>query len=107
MGEKRFLGVCICQNSLLLRSLEASIGCYIQTSWWSLFREKWLWVCVLVVFLFCFVFQDRVSLCNSPDCPGTCYVVQIGVKLMEICLPLSPKCWEYIKGHVPPCRTRF
>ena len=44
--------------------------------------------------LFCFVFQDRVSLCNSV-CPGTCFVGQAGPKLTEIHLPLPPKYWDY------------
>ena len=36
------------------------------------------------LFVSCFVFQDRVSLC-SPGCPGS---------HSEICLPLPPKCWD-------------
>jgi hypothetical protein len=38
--------------------------------------------------------QDRVSLCNSPGCPGTCYVDQTGLELTEIPLPLPPECWD-------------
>ena len=41
--------------------------------------------------LFCFVFEDRVSLC-SPGCFGTQSVDQAGLKLTEI--PLPPKCWD-------------
>jgi hypothetical protein len=53
----------------------------------------------LVVFIFVFGwlvhldFWDRVSLC-SPGCPGTHSVVQTGLKLTEILLPLLPRCWD-------------
>jgi hypothetical protein len=30
-----------------------------------------------------FVFQERVSLCNSPGCPGTHFVDQVGHKLTK------------------------
>ena len=33
-----------------------------------------------VFWVFCFVFQDRVSLC-SPGCPGTHFVDQAGLEL--------------------------
>ena len=47
---------------------------------------------ILFVCLFCF--PDRVSLCNSPGCPGTSSVDQAGLELTEICLPLPPECWN-------------
>ena len=31
------------------------------------------------------VSQDRVSLCNSPSCPGTLFGDQAGLKLAEVC----------------------
>jgi hypothetical protein len=46
----------------------------------------------LFVCLFCFVFQDRVSL-YSPGCPGTHFVDQAGLK-PEIRPPLPPECWD-------------
>jgi hypothetical protein len=36
----------------------------------------------IVIFLFCFVFRDRVSLC-SPGCPGTHSVDQAGLELRK------------------------
>ena len=39
-------------------------------------------------------FQDRVSLCNSPDCPRTHFVNQDSLELREICLFLLPECWD-------------
>jgi hypothetical protein len=47
-------------------------------------------VCLLVCL---FVFQDWVSQC-SPGSPGTHSVDQAGLELIEICLPLPPKCWD-------------
>jgi hypothetical protein len=49
---------------------------------------------VVVVFVvgfvfFCFVFQDRVSLCG-PGCPRTCSVSQAGLKLKN---PLASASW--------------
>ena len=38
------------------------------------------------------VFQDRVSLCNSPGCPGTHSVDHTDLELTDICLFLPPKC---------------
>uniref|UniRef100_A0A8C8W738 SKP1 component POZ domain-containing protein n=1 Tax=Peromyscus maniculatus bairdii TaxID=230844 RepID=A0A8C8W738_PERMB len=38
--------------------------------------------------------EQSVSLFNSPGCPGTPFVDQAGLELSEICLPLSPKCWD-------------
>ena len=40
------------------------------------------------------VFQDRVSLCNSPESPGTHFVDQAGIDLTEICLLLLSEFWE-------------
>jgi hypothetical protein len=31
-------------------------------------------VCFVVVFVWLVGFGNRVSLCNSPSCPGTCFV---------------------------------
>ena len=45
--------------------------------------------CDLVIFVF--VFQDRVSLSNSPGCPGAHHVGQAGLQLTEIHLPLLPE----------------
>jgi hypothetical protein len=50
------------------------------------------WLVHLFCFvLLCFVFENRVSLCNSPDCPGTCSLDQAGLELTEISWPLPPK----------------
>jgi hypothetical protein len=40
-------------------------------------KSSWCFV------LFCFVFQDRVSLC-SPGCPGTHFVDQAGLELRNL-----------------------
>jgi hypothetical protein len=48
----------------------------------------------LVVFVCLFVFQDRVSPCNSTNCPGIRYIDQTGLKLTEIFLSLPPECWD-------------
>ena len=37
-----------------------------------------VWVCLG------FVFQDRISLCNSPGCPGSHFVDQAGLKLRDL-----------------------
>ena len=39
-------------------------------------------------------FQDRISLCNSPGCPGTHLIDQAGLELTDACLPLPPECWD-------------
>ena len=41
-----------------------------------------------------YLFPDKVSLCNNPDCPGSCFVDQAGHILTEIPLPLPPKSWD-------------
>ena len=51
---------------------------------------------VLFLFFFLLVGELReISLCHSPDCPGTLYVDKANLRLMEIHLPLTPKCWDY------------
>jgi hypothetical protein len=45
----------------------------------------------LVLFFCLFVFWDRVSLCNSPDCPGIHSVEETALELREICLSLPPE----------------
>ena len=42
--------------------------------------------------LFYFVFFETGFLCNSPICPGTCYVDKAGLELTEIYLLLLPEC---------------
>jgi hypothetical protein len=45
-----------------------------------------------VVVIFVFVFWiGFLSLCNSP---GTNFVDQTGLELIEIHLPLPPECWD-------------
>ncbi len=43
---------------------------------------------------FVFVFQDLEFLCYSSGCHGAHFVDQAGLGLTEICLPLSPECWD-------------
>jgi hypothetical protein len=50
-------------------------------------------------FCFVFVFQDRVSLCNSPDCSGTLLVDQASLKLTD--LPASAS-WVLRLRCMPP-----
>ena len=42
------------------------------------FWVSWLFCFVLFCFVFCFVFQDRVSLYSPAGCPGTYFVDQAG-----------------------------
>jgi hypothetical protein len=49
-------------------------------------------VIIIILLFVCFV-QGRVSL-GSPGCPGTHCVDQAGFKLTDICLLLSPQCWD-------------
>lgn len=44
-----------------------------------------------LLFLFFFLFQDRVSQC-IPDCPGVQSVDQPGLEFAVIYLPLPPEC---------------
>ena len=46
------------------------------------------------LFVFCsvLVFQDRVSLYNSPSCPGTRSVDKTGLEFTEVCRQLPPEC---------------
>ena len=57
--------------------------------------------CFLDFVLFCLVFRDRVSLCNSPGCSGTYFVDQAGLILTVICLPLPPECLDKGMCHPP------
>ncbi|KAM7334114.1 hypothetical protein ACRRTK_007434 [Alexandromys fortis] len=54
-----------------------------------------LWV-YLIILLFSFLSQDKVSLCYSPDCPRTPFVDQAGLKLTEL------KCWDC---HFPTAKN--
>jgi hypothetical protein len=45
--------------------------------------------------------QDRVPLC-SPGHPVTCFIVQAGLELTEILLPLPSKCWDQRRGPSTP-----
>jgi len=57
----------------------------------------------LFLFALFFGFWNKASLCNSPGCPGTCCVDQVGLKLTEIQLPL--RCWAY--RRVPACLASY
>jgi hypothetical protein len=50
-----------------------------------------------------FFFWDRVSLCSS-GCPGTHSVDQA---VLEICLPLPRKCWDYRPAPPLPADNEF
>ena len=52
---------------------------------------------------FVFGFQDRVSLCNSPGCPGTLFVGKAGLKLTErsACLCLWSASIKGMHHHRP------
>jgi hypothetical protein len=56
---------------------------------------------ILLLFLFCFVFRNRVSLC-SPGCPGTHSVDQAGLELRNPPAPASRalglKAWATMPG---------
>ena len=49
--------------------------------------------CPIKEFLFCSVFQNRVSLCSTV-CPGTPSVDQAVLELLEILLPPPLECWD-------------
>jgi hypothetical protein len=63
--------------------------------------DKFLFVCL---FVFCFVFQDRVSLCSS-GCPGTHSVNQAGLKLRN--LPASASQVLGLKAGTTTARLKF
>ncbi|CAO2588626.1 hypothetical protein LEMLEM_LOCUS5059 [Lemmus lemmus] len=42
---------------------------------------------------------DRVSLC-APGCPGAYFVDRADLELIEICLPLPPKCCHHAQRKV-------
>lgn len=58
------------------------------------------WFCLLC-------FRGRVSLCNSPGCPGTLFADQTGLEITEICLLLPPDWTAVVKGlhHHYPTHT--
>ena len=60
-----------------------------------LFQQSYVlyFVIIIYLFLFCFVFQDRVSLCSS-GWPGTHSVGEASLKLPWIHLLLLPECWD-------------
>ena len=41
--------------------------------------------CFILFCIVCLVGWDRVSLCNSPSCPGTCFVDKASLEFTEIC----------------------
>ena len=51
-----------------------------------------MWCDFVVVALFCFVFWDRVSLCNSFGYPGTLFVDQAGLKLCLLSAGIKGAC---------------
>lgn len=64
-------------------------------------KEEWKWCryrtlvleilkYVLKMYNKLFFFRDRVSLCNSPGCPGTNSLDQARVEFTEVHLPLPP-----------------
>ena len=53
--------------------------------------EKNLFFSFFLVLVLLF-FQDRLSLYNSPSCPGTSFATRLVSNSWKICLPLPPKC---------------
>ena len=53
---------------------------------------KWYYKIARVLFFVVYLFLDRVSTTLSPGCYGTCNVKQADLELIEILLPLSPRC---------------
>ena len=49
--------------------------------------------CLDFFFLVCLLFKTGF-LSSFGACSGTHYVAQAGLKLIEICLPLPPECWD-------------
>jgi hypothetical protein len=54
-----------------------------------------LFVCL---FTSCWLFLEREFICSFV-CPGTHYVDRVGLELIKIHLPLSPKHWIKGVGH--------
>ena len=50
-------------------------------------------IVITVVVIIIIILRKSFSV-YSPSCPGTCFVDQAGLKLIEIRLPLPPKCWD-------------
>jgi hypothetical protein len=62
-------------------------------------------ICSLIIDFFIFIFQDRVSLCISPDCPGTFSVDQAGLELRD--LPASTSLELGLKARVTMTHLNF
>ena len=61
--------------------------------WFSLFLNSFFFFSLLIYLFILGGFRDKVYLCNSPGCPGTCSVDQAGLG-SEINLCLPPECWD-------------
>jgi hypothetical protein len=55
------------------------------------FLCRYIWYISIRSFVFCFVFQDRVSLC-TPGCPGTHFVDQADLELKKLPTSASQVC---------------
>ena len=78
--------MCTCVSQSWKRELDVvkmELWAVISCPIWLLATELWhsdYFLVFVFVCLFCFVFQDRVSL-YRPGCPGTHSVDQVGLKL--------------------------
>jgi hypothetical protein len=96
-------------------SLGVNVGSH-ELAWGRLVWPEWNYLTSILDFfplcsrcLFaCLLFQDRVSLCNGPGCPGTHFVDQAGLELTEI--HQNSASHAVIKGmchHCPASSSRF
>jgi hypothetical protein len=58
----------------------------------------WAMIChfgiLSLFYIFSDIYLETAFLCNSPHCPGTCFVDQAGLELTENHQPLPPECWN-------------
>lgn len=63
--------------------------------WSCLYNMLWqVWCNSYIPVFFVVCFQNRLSLCINPDCPGTCNIDQTGLQLTKISLCLPPECCD-------------
>ena len=81
--------------SLLEVALQVFWRSHCPQLWVQVMQKTFLFFLLFFVYLFVLVFQHRVYLCDSSDCPETHFIDQAGLELTEIHLSLPTKFWDY------------